>query len=181
MPDIGLLILRLVVGGLVAAHGLRKLAGWFGGPGLEGDASYLASLGFRRPRTMAWLHGLAELAGGLALLTGFLTPVGAAVVLAVLLNAALVVHRPNGLWAPDGGFEYPLVLGTAAAAIAIAGPGALAVDAALGWELASVPALVTLVAGLAVGLAVALTAREAPRTGPSDATAARGTRLEEAA
>ena len=181
MIDIGLLVLRLVVGGLLAAHGLRKLAGWFGGPGLEGDTAYLASLGFRRPRTMAWLHGLAELAGGLALLAGFLTPVGAAVALAVLLNAALVVHRPNGLWAPDGGFEYPLVLGTTAAAIAIAGPGGLAVDTALGWELAGVPALIALIAGLVVGLAVALTAREAPRTAAADARATRGTRLEEAA
>jgi putative oxidoreductase len=81
------------------AHGAQKLFGWFSGHGIQGTADFLESLGWRPGRTFAILLGCAELAGGLALAFGAGTPVAAGVVIAVLANAAWVVHRPNGLLA----------------------------------------------------------------------------------
>jgi hypothetical protein len=64
--DVGLLILRIVVGSLLVGHGCRKLLGWFGGGGLVGTAWYFRSVGYRPPRAMAALAGGAELVGGAA-------------------------------------------------------------------------------------------------------------------
>lgn len=133
--DIGLLILRLVVGGLFIGHGTQKLFGWFGGGGPEGTGGFFESLGYRPGRAMAVVAGLGEAGGGLLLAIGFFTPLGSAAIIGVMLNAALAVHVANGVWNQDGGFEYPLVNATAAAALAFVGPGAASVDRAIGWEL----------------------------------------------
>src|SRR3989442_9157733 len=74
MIGIGLLILRVVVGLTMAAHGAQKLFGWFGGPGIQGFAGFLSRLEIRPARFWAWVAGLAELCGGLALAIGLLTP-----------------------------------------------------------------------------------------------------------
>lgn len=182
MVDVGLLVLRLVVGGLLAAHGLQKVAGWFGGPGIGGNAAWLEDLGFRRPQVMSWLHGLAETVGGLSLAVGLLTPLGAATVLAVMLVASVVVHRPNGLWARAGGYEYPLVLSAAAVGLALTGPGAFALDAVLGWELAGAWTWLALVAGAVVGLlALAMRRPTEPSGRPHQPSGRRGSDLAEAA
>lgn len=158
MMDLGLLLVRVVVGGLLAAHGMRKLTGWFGGPGLDGNTAFLRQLGYRRPRGMAWLHGIAETAAGVLLVMGMLTPLAVAAVVAVMLNAAVAVHVRNGLWAQRGGYEYPLVLGVVAAGLALAGPGRFSVDAFAGWDVAGWWALVSIAAGLLTGT-MTLTAR----------------------
>ena len=62
--SIGLLILRLVVGLSLAAHGAQKLFGWFGGYGLAGTGQFLEQLGFRPGRMQAAQAGIAELVGG---------------------------------------------------------------------------------------------------------------------
>src|SRR6266852_5264001 len=72
--SIGLLILRLVVGLSLAAHGAQKLFGWFGGYGIAGTGQFLEQLGFRPGRVHAAQAGLAEVLGGLFLAAGFLTP-----------------------------------------------------------------------------------------------------------
>src|SRR5213596_2657637 len=100
--DIGLLILRLVVGLTLAAHGAQKVFGWFGGYGIAGTGQFLEQLGFRPGRVQAALAGTAELLGGLFLAAGFLTPAAAAVVVAVMLVAAVSVHLKNGFFAPSG-------------------------------------------------------------------------------
>jgi len=64
MLDVGLLLLRLVVGALFVGHGAGKLLGWFAGHGVEGTAGYLASLGYRRTKPMAVVAGLTEVAAG---------------------------------------------------------------------------------------------------------------------
>jgi putative oxidoreductase len=132
--DTGLLLLRLLIGVLMAAHGAQKLFGWFSGHGLRGTADFLESLGWRPGRTFAMLLGGAELAGGLALAFGAGTPVAAGVLIAVLANAAWTVHRPNGLWNTAGGYEYPMVLAGGALALALTGAGRFSIDQLAGWQ-----------------------------------------------
>ncbi|MFG2560737.1 DoxX family membrane protein [Streptomyces sp. NPDC048496] len=124
--DVGLLILRLVLGLTVAAHGAQKLFGWFGGGGLEGTGQFFAMSGYPSGRTMALIAGLSETLGGLGLVFGLLTPLAGASVLGTMINA-LAVKWGGGFFAPEG-VEYELLLAAGAAGLALAGPGRLAVD-----------------------------------------------------
>lgn len=130
--NLGLLILRLVVGFTLAAHGTQKLFGWFGGGGIGGTAPMMEQLGFRPGHRHATLAGLAETVGGLFLAVGFLTPLASALVVAVMMTAVVSVHLRNGFFATKGGFEYNLTLAASAAAVAFIGPGAFSLDEALG-------------------------------------------------
>jgi putative oxidoreductase len=133
--DVALLLIRLAVGGTVAAHGAQKVFGWFNGHGIAGTGGFLESLGFRPGRMYAWLLGGAELAGGLALAAGLLTPIAAAVVAGVMLAAIAVVHWQKGFFNMDGGFEFPLALGVGAVAMAFSGAGRWSLDHAFDWAL----------------------------------------------
>lgn len=164
MFDVGVLLVRVVVGLLLFGHGAQKLFGWFAGPGLEGHEGFVESLGYRQPRIMARLHAIAETVAGLLLTVGLLTPLAAAVLIADMVNAMIAVHRPNGLWVADGGIEYPLVLAVIAAGLTFTGAGAYALDALIGWELSTISWSVgAIVAGLVVGLA-ALGSRSRTKT-----------------
>jgi putative oxidoreductase len=129
--EIGLLLLRLTAGLTIAAHGAQKLFGWFGGPGLDATGQFFETLGFLPGRRQALMAGLAETGGGLLLVLGLLTPIGAAVICSVML-VALAVHIKNGFFAQNGGYEYTIVLGVAALSVAFTGPGSLSLDALLG-------------------------------------------------
>ena len=96
----------------------------------------MESLGFRPGRVHAALAGGAELVGGLLIALGLLTPVGSALVLAVMVVAIASVHLPKGFFVSDGGAEYNLVIMAAVAALAFIGPGAYSLDAAEGLALA---------------------------------------------
>jgi putative oxidoreductase len=132
--DEGLLLLRLVVGLTMAAHGSQKLFGWFGGGRIAGTAGFFGSLGYRAPTAFAVLAGLAEFGGGLALATGFLTPLAAAAIVVVMLNAIEAVKFRNGFWNGSGGYEFELLLLGAAVSLAATGPGRYSLDRALGWD-----------------------------------------------
>jgi len=129
----GLLLLRVVVGGTMAAHGPQKLLGWFDGPGLGGVQKMLGSLGFRWPSSMALGLELTECAGLLFAL-GFLTPFAALGVAVVMLNAVALVHFKNGFWNGKGGYEFNLVLLSVAVAVSATGPGRFSIDRALHWD-----------------------------------------------
>jgi putative oxidoreductase len=129
----GLLLLRVVVGGTMAAHGAQKLFGWFGGPGLGGVQKMLGSLGFRWPALMALGLALTE-CSGLLFALGFLTPLAALGIAVVMLNAVALVHFKNGFWNGKGGYEFNLVLLTVAVAVSATGPGRFSIDRALGWD-----------------------------------------------
>jgi putative oxidoreductase len=160
--DIGLLLIRVVVGALLAGHGTQKLFGWFSGPGLGGTAEFFASLGYRRPRAMAAVAGFTELAAGLGLATGVAMPLVAAAVVGVMVNA-IAVHAHAGLWSQNHGYEYPLVLAVLAVALAWTGPGALSVFGALGIELSgAVCALGAAVVGTLSALVVLATRQRHP-------------------
>src|SRR5579884_2004738 len=126
--DIALLILRVVVGALFMGHGAQKLFGFFGGPGLKMTAEWMQGLGLRPARLWAIVAGAFEFAGGLLLALGLITPIAALALIAVMLTAIVSVHWAKGLWTTNGGYEYNLVLSAVAAALALAGPGAFALD-----------------------------------------------------
>ena len=166
--DIGLLLLRLTVGLTLAAHGAQKLFGWFGGPGLDVTGKFLEPLGFYPGRRHALMAGLVETGGGLLLALGLLTPVAAALVFSVMLVAAVSVHLKKGFFMASGGYEYNLVIGLAGLAVAFTGPGALSLDALLGFSVSGgFWGALACVVGL-VGGAIQLTQR---RQAPSLQTA----------
>src|SRR6266852_1378966 len=98
---LGLLILRLVAGLTLAAHGAQKLFGWFGGYGLTGTGGFLEQLGFIPGRRNALFAGLAEFAAGLLLAVGLATPLAATLITGagpVSVDAALHLHDAGLFW-----------------------------------------------------------------------------------
>lgn len=134
--DIALLILRVVCGLGIAAHGAQKAFGWWKGPGPVGTHRMMGGLGFRPPELWRAAVIACELGGGLLLAVGFLTPVGPLAVIAAMLVATLAVHLPNGFFNQDRGYELPLVgYAVPSLVVMIAGPGAYSLDGALGTAL----------------------------------------------
>ncbi len=172
--DLGLLLLRLVLGALLAGHGAQKLFGAFGGHGLEGTGGFFASIGFRPGKPMALVAGLTEFGAGILLTLGLLTPLAAAGVIGTLLVAGSV-HVAQGLWGANGGYELPLVYVVLGAVLALTGPGAYSLDAVLGLQ----PELSVRLGAIALGLisgaivvarAKAVLRSDAAAAAPADAT-----------
>lgn len=151
--NFGLLIIRIVIGLTLAAHGSQKLFGWFGGNGLPGTAQMFERLGYRPGNVMAFLAGLGEFGGGVLLALGFLTPLAAAAGIGVMLNAIVSVHLSKGFWSSNRGYEFPLAIAAAFAGIGFTGPGRYSFDAAIGWHQTSwVWGLLALLVGAASGV-----------------------------
>ena len=129
--DTGLLLARMVLGVLMAAHGTQKLFGWFGGYGLAGTGGFFEQLGFRPGRFFAATAGTTEVVGGLLMAAGLLGPLGPALVLSVMVVAIATVHWPHGLFAQNNGIETPLLYAVGAVALALTGPGGYSLDALL--------------------------------------------------
>ncbi|MFE9369602.1 DoxX family protein [Streptomyces sp. NPDC006711] len=169
--DTGILVLRLLVGLLVAGHGVQKISSHLGGKGLDGGAEEFRADGFRGGTLTALAAGGGQIGSGLLLAAGFLTPLAATGAIGVM-TVALTVKWHNGLWVQNDGYEYPLVLIVTAAALAAIGPGAWSLDAAIGltpyplWWTA-----VVLAVGGASGLLTRLVLHRAPATGPATAAA----------
>ncbi len=131
--DIASLILRFALGGTMLAHGVKharrktKTTNWFG------------SIGFKAAG-LQWLASTAtEIGVGVLLITGFLTTAASAGVIGVMIVAYVSVHRSVGFWVtarPDEGWEYVMTLAAVAAALAIAGPGSVSIDAGIGIDTA---------------------------------------------
>jgi putative oxidoreductase len=159
MVAAGLLVLRLVIGLTLAAHGAQKLFGWWGGPGMKTWTAGMVRMRIRPAAPWAWMSALAEFLGGLGLAAGLLIPLPNLAILGAMLVAIALVHWPKGFFNTKGGFEFNLTIIGAIAAVALAGPGAYSLDAILGIHL---PEPITLVAGTiltALGVGVALGTR----------------------
>lgn len=124
----GITLLRIVVGLIFAAHGSQKLFGWFDGPGLEGIAQWLESLGMTPGYLFALLSGSAEFFAGLALVLGLLVRPAAVVLAFTMLVAIFSVHIGNGLFMSNNGYEYALTLLVVSLAILLEGAGKLSID-----------------------------------------------------
>jgi putative oxidoreductase len=128
--DFGLLVLRLVLGGLFVVHGLDKLFGWFDGLGRGGTEELLRGFGFSRPELLAWVLSVSETAGGALLILGLLTPIGAAAILGVMANVIMV----KGEWSQFfGGVELEMMYAGAAFALLFTGPGRISLDRKTPW------------------------------------------------
>lgn len=129
--NLGLLLIRLVVGVTFMGHGTQKLFGWFGGYGPKGTGGWMESIGIKPGVLMAVLAGLSELVGGFFFAAGLFTPVGAALILITMGMAIVKVHGQNGYWATANGYEYNLMLIAVAVEVALIGAGAYSFDALL--------------------------------------------------
>lgn len=150
MLDIGLLIIRLVVGFLLMGHGAQKLFGWFEGPRLEGTSGMMESLGYRPGRPWALMAGLGEFLGGLLFVLGFLNPLGSLGFMAVMATAVGRAHWGRPIWVTSGGGEFPLTNFAVAVGIGLTGPGYYSLDQL--WS-TSLPALWAWIAFVVVAVA----------------------------
>jgi putative oxidoreductase len=139
--DVALLVLRLVVGLYLAAHGAQKLFGWFGGPGLGGTIQGMDTHMRFRP---AWMWGtlvaLSEVVGGVLMAIGLLGPIGPTMLAGAMFVATFVAHWNQGPWGAKGGYELTLTNLAVMVAVALVGVGRYSVDAWLGLSVPSVVA-----------------------------------------
>ncbi|HEX3509956.1 MAG TPA: DoxX family protein [Solirubrobacteraceae bacterium] len=129
---LGLAVLRMVIGGLFIGHGLQKLAGWFGGAGMEATGETFEAIGLRPGKIHAGAAGAAEAGGGAMLAAGLFTPLASSLLSGVMITAVRKVHLANGPWVTKSGYEYNLVLLASLFALAELGPGEWSLDEALG-------------------------------------------------
>src|SRR2546423_15131035 len=119
--EMGLLVIRLTIGLVIAAHGAQKLFGWFSGPGIAGTEKMMSNLHLEPARFWAYVGALNEFVGGLFTAAGFLMPLGPLMIIANMLIAVTFVHWSKGFWNAQGGYEFPVVLGLAALGWSVTG------------------------------------------------------------
>jgi putative oxidoreductase len=177
--QLGLALLRFVVGGLFMGHGLQKLAGWFGGGGLKATGEAFESMDLRPGVAHAAAAGAAETGGGALIAAGLATPLGASLLSGTMITAIRKVHAANGPWASKGGYEYNVVLMAVVFALADVGPGRLSLDqargrrrAGLGWALGQLAAgALGSAAAIAIGSRGSqATAEPGPEAGAEEST-----------
>jgi putative oxidoreductase len=122
--DIGLLVLRVIIGTIFVAHGGQKLFVF----GLDGVAGGFAQMGVPMAGLVGPLVGFVEFFGGLALITGLLTRLAGVGLAVVMTGAMMLVHLPNGFFAPNG-IEFTLALFGSAVALVLTGAGRFSLDA----------------------------------------------------
>jgi putative oxidoreductase len=148
--ELARLLLRGALGGTMIAHGVKH------GRSLDGTAGWFESIGFKEPRLQARLSSVVEVAAGTALITGTATPLASSAVIGTMGVAYRTVHRPNGYFITDEGWEYVTFISAAALALAGLGSGRFSVDRVLGIERrGSTAKRAALAAGLGIGGALA--------------------------
>jgi putative oxidoreductase len=149
----GLLILRVMVGIVMLAHGYNHI---FRGGKIAGTGRWFESLGMKPGPLHAWLASLTELGAGTMLVFGLLTPLAAAGVVGVMLVALITNHITNGffIFRPGEGYEYVLTLAMVGLAIGALGAGKLSIDHAIDLDWTGWTGLA--IAGLAGGGGAAL-------------------------
>lgn len=122
--NVALTLLRVWVGLIFVLHGGQKL--FVMGP--AATAGMFAKIGIPLPGVSVWLVIFAEFFCGIAVLLGLFTRLAAIPIAIDMLGAIMFVHGRHGVFAQNGGFEYPLTLLIASVVLVWAGPGPYAVD-----------------------------------------------------
>ncbi|MHB1414881.1 MAG: DoxX family protein [Chloroflexota bacterium] len=169
MRDLGLLIIRLAVGSLLAGHGSQKLFGALGGPGLEGTSGWLESMGLKPGHQWAALAGAGELAGGLLTALGLFHPLGPIAVFGPMGVATGKVHWGKPIWVSAGGAELPVTNMAVAAGLIVGGPGRLSLDHLFRVR---VPFGLTVLTAVGVAAGVAMAVRGQPEAPAAEQKAA---------
>jgi putative oxidoreductase len=123
----GLLVLRVAAGGFLLPHGLGKLAGWFGGPGLGGFAEELQHFGLPAAAPLPLLLAGMQTVLGLLVLLGAWTRVSA-LAATLFLGMTVVLNLEGGWFWMQHGIEYPLFWALACFSLVLTGAGSLSVD-----------------------------------------------------
>ncbi|HEX3648545.1 MAG TPA: DoxX family protein [Pseudonocardiaceae bacterium] len=129
--DFGLLVLRVVLGGIFVGHGLRHLFGLFHGTGLDPLVTFIRVSGYTDPHLLGYIAGITELVGGILLVLGLFTPLATAALLGLLANV-VVLNYKHGFFAPNG-IELEVILGAAVFALLFTGPGRVSLDRPTPW------------------------------------------------
>lgn len=159
--DVGLLLIRLVIGGTLIMHGWNH---WLGGGKIPGTARWFDGLGLRPGIVHAWASVVTELGAGALLLLGLLTPLACAGAIGPMAVAGIAAHRRNGFFVFRDGFEYVLMIAVVSTALAAMGPGKASLDHAAGINFAGTAGVLTaLIAGLG-GAALLLATSWRPAT-----------------
>ena len=174
MHDLGLLAARLGLGLGLASHGAQKAFGWFGGPGPEGAAGVMESLGLKPGESYATAASFNEIGSGLMIALGLGGPLGPAGAVSTMIVAAETVHKKNGFFAGKGGVEVNMLYSAGALALASTGYGALSLDNVFGLDERLHHPLITALA-LAGGVAAAYVVLAQRDTSPPDGTLAQPT------
>lgn len=124
--SLGLLLLRIVVGAIFAAHGAQKIFEFT----IPGTIGSFADMGVPLPEIAAPAVAFIELGGGILLILGLFTRVAGILLAGDMIVALVTVHLPAGLWVGEGGYEFVAVLGAAALALALTGAGRISLDGA---------------------------------------------------
>ena len=152
--DIALLIVRLIIGLGMAAHGTQKLFGWFGGYGLAGTGGFFEGLGFKPGKLFAASASLAEIGSGLLITLGIGGALGPALLVMVMLVAIATVHISKGFFVTNGGWELNAAYISVALMLAFTGYGAYSLDRVLGLNILTDPRQAWIALGAAVVLAL---------------------------
>lgn len=172
LSDFGLLILRLVVGGLLGGHGSQKLFGWFGGFGIDGTAGWLESMGLKPGRFWAVGASTSEFGGGALTALGFLHPLGPIATIAAMIMATAKAHWGKPIWVTEGGAELPVTNIAAALALAFTGPGRFSLDSLFGIRLPRTFVALVIIAEAAL-IAIGVSTQPTPPTSTEEHASAK--------
>jgi putative oxidoreductase len=162
--DIGLLALRLTMGGLLAGHGSQKLFGWFSGPGLKGTAGWLESMGLKPGTPWATVASASEFGGGTLTALGLLHPLGPIGTMGGMVMATAKAHWGKPIWVTQGGAELPVTNLAIALALTLSDPGRFSLDQVLGIR---VPRMLVVTATIVEAVLVIIGIMRSPAPAPA--------------